>query len=133
MVINAILLIAFYKILKWDKKDLLFFLAQSLMLCLIVYQLPLYLSFGFYFGFWHSGLSFNLIRKQMNLADTIEGWFNLIKRAIPFTLIAWLGIFILILLSSQIYTQLLILTNLFIGISILSLPHLQVFTKIKTQ
>ncbi len=116
----------------WSKKTLFQFIAQSILLLVVIYFLPLYLSFGFYFGLWHSLLSFNLIRKQLKLSDDWSGWKYLIKKALPFTLLAWLGMFILILVSSRAHSPLLILSNVFVGIAVLSLPHLQVFTKIKT-
>ncbi|CAN5457098.1 Brp/Blh family beta-carotene 15,15'-dioxygenase [soil metagenome] len=133
LLVNALLLLVVYKQLGWDKTMLGAFFAQSLFLFVLVYQLPLYLSFGFYFGFWHSGLSFNLIRKQLNLTDTWNGWMHLIKKAIPYTMVAWLGLAALILITFHTNTQLFLITNLFVGIALLSLPHLQVFTKIKAQ
>ncbi len=128
---QLLVLLLFYKSLGWTGKIMHEFIVQSLILFVVIYSLPLYLSFGFYFGIWHSGLSFNLIRKQMNLADTMKGWMQLIKKAIPYATLAWIGLIILLIVSSQVHTQLILITNLFVGISILTLPHLQVFTKIK--
>ncbi len=117
--------------LGWDRKVLYQFLIQTLVLVSISYWLPLYLSFGFYFGLWHSLISFNLIRQQMNLNNDWPGWFFMVKKAIPFTTMAWIGIGVLIFASGIFATEWLVLSNLFMGIAILTLPHLQVFTKIK--
>ncbi len=117
--------------LDWERKVILQFVLQSLVLVFIVYWLPLYLSFGFYFGLWHSLISFNLIRKQMKLTNDWPGWISMVKKALPFTTIAWIGILLLIFISSTFQTEWLVLSNLFVGIAILTLPHLQVFTKIK--
>lgn len=116
--------------LGWEKTTLHQFVLQTTILVCIVYQLPLYLSFGFYFGLWHSLISFNLIRRQMKVSNNWLGWVCLVKKAIPFTTLAWLGIFILIVVSGVLQTEWLVLPNIFIAIAILTLPHLQVFTKI---
>jgi beta-carotene 15,15'-dioxygenase len=117
--------------LGWERIVLYQFVLQSLILISIIYWLPLYLSFGFYFGLWHSLISFNLIRKQMKLTNDWSGWSSMMKKAIPFTVIAWTGILSLIVMSSTFQTEWLVLSNIFVGIAILTLPHLQVFTKIK--
>ena len=131
LVIQLLLLTFFYKKIGWTVQVLQQFLLQSAVLIAIIYILPLYLSFGFYFGIWHSLLSFQLIRKQMQLPNNAAGWATLIKKALPFTIIAWVGIAALIVLQTQTPTQWLAISNLFVGIAILTLPHLQVFTKIK--
>jgi beta-carotene 15,15'-dioxygenase len=129
--LNILVLFYIHSRLGWEKKVLFQFFAQSILLIVIIYWLPLYLSFGFYFGLWHSFISFNLIRKQMKLANDYAGWIYLVKKAIPFTAIALLGIFFLMFVSQVSDTEWWVLSNLFIGIAILTLPHLQVFTKIK--
>lgn len=131
LALNLLVLSYFHSQLGWKKNVLYQFIAQSILLIFIVYWLPLYLSFGFYFGLWHSLISFNLIRKQMKLANDWPGWISMMKKAIPFTTLAWIGILLLIFISSAFQTEWLVLSNLFVGIAILTLPHLQVFTKIK--
>lgn len=117
--------------LGWNRKVLYQFLLQSLILVSIIYWLPLYLSFGFYFGLWHSFISFDLIRKQLKLTNDWPGWSFMIKKAIPYTTIAWIGIVVLIFISGIFVTEWFVLSNLFTGIAVLTLPHMQVFTKIK--
>ncbi len=117
--------------LGWERTALHQFFLQSVLLVFMIFELPLYLSFGFYFGLWHSLISFNLIRRQMKLTNDWPGWISIVKKAIPFTAMAWLGILLLIIISGMFQTEWLVLSNIFIGIAILTLPHVQVFTKIK--
>jgi Brp/Blh family beta-carotene 15,15'-monooxygenase len=116
--------------LGWEKATLYQFVFQTTLMVFIIYKLPLYLSFGFYFGLWHSLISFNLIRRQMNISNDLPGWVCIIKKAIPFTTLAWLGIIALIVVSGMFQNEWLVLSNIFVAIAILTLPHLQVFTKI---
>jgi len=129
IVISTVLLIIFHTKIGWTKSILFQFLAQTSILFSILYTLPLYLSFSFYFGLWHSFLSFNLIRKQLSLSNDSTGWLRLAKLALPFTVVAWLGI--VALLSLQTNSTWLLLSNLFIIIAILTLPHNLVFTRIR--
>lgn len=127
------MLAIFRKQVGWDFPTVFQFIEQTIILIAIINFLPLYFSFGFYFGVWHSLLSFNLIHRQLNLSHDFFGWTQLIKKAIPFTLLAWIGLSAIMVFSITTNTQLLVITNLFIGIAVLTLPHLQVFTKIKIQ
>lgn len=129
--LNLLLLYLLREHLGWEKPVFYEFVLQSILLVFIIHQLPLYLSFGFYFGLWHSLISFNLIRRQMKLPNDWPGWISMAKQAIPFTTIAWLGILALIVVSGMFQTQWLVLSNIFVAIAVLTLPHLQVFTKIK--
>jgi Brp/Blh family beta-carotene 15,15'-monooxygenase len=133
LVTSLVLIILSFKKLGWSRENLFQFIVQSALLVSVIRILPLYLSFAFYFGIWHSLLSFNLIRKQMHLSNDWSGWSQLAKKAIPFTVVAWLGILGLIFLSLQTGSQFLILSNVFMGVAVLTLPHLQVFTKVKPQ
>ena len=129
--LTIVVLFLLRKYLGWEKIVLHQFVLQTTLLVFIIHQLPLYLSFGFYFGLWHSLISFNLIRRQMNLSNDWPGWLSLVKKAIPFTTLAWFGIIALIIVSGMFQTEWLLLSNIFVAIAILTLPHLQVFTKIK--
>ena len=129
--LNIFILFYLHAYLRWDRAVLHQFVLQTVLLVFIIYELPLYLSFGFYFGVWHSLISFNLIRRQLKLTNDLPGWISMVKKAIPFTTIAWVAILVLIVVSGMFQTKWLILSNIFVGIAILTLPHLQVFTKIK--
>ncbi len=129
--LSILIILILHARLGWRRQVLYQFVLQSLVLISIIYWLPLYLSFGFYFGLWHSLISFNLIRKQMKLTNDWPGWISMVKKAIPLTTIAWIGILLFIFISSTLQREWLVLSNLLVGIAILTLPHLQVFTKIK--
>ena len=103
---------------------------QTIAWCVFIYAMPLFFGFAFYFGAWHSLLSFNLIRNQLSLPPNVAGWKQLIRKALPFSLLAFAGIGALVYWHFS-YSQFTInVTYIFMGIAILTLPHLQVFTRL---
>jgi beta-carotene 15,15'-dioxygenase len=115
------------------RKSSLHFIIQSLSLLLLIYFLPFYLGFAFYFGLWHSSLSFEIILYQLHLKNDWKGWKTLILKALPYSAAALLGITMIILLVKNSYQISELVSGLFIGIAILTLPHLQVFSKTMNQ
>lgn len=108
-----------------------FSLIQLSILLFICNYSSLWIGFGFYFGLWHSILSFDKIRLNFNLSNSMQSWGLLIKQAMPFSIMAWMGmLFIMFMFYSSKNTTSLV-TLLFITLSVLTLPHLQVFTKLK--
>jgi fatty acid desaturase len=93
--------------------------------------LPLWLCFTFYFGLWHSVLSFDKIRQEFEMENSFLGWKKLLTKAIPYAAVAWTGIIVFIYFSLEAWSIKEVMPLLFIGIAVLALPHLQVFTKIK--
>lgn len=114
-----------------DRRTFLFSMVQIVVLSLINVYLPLWLCFAFYFGIWHSLLSFDVLRMQFGIANSWKGWASLLWKAVPYSLLAWAGIVLFIRLSLHQLTVAHLLHLLFIGIAVLALPHLQVFSKIK--
>lgn len=114
-------------------KPINFFYAVIQIGCLNIINLalPLWLCFGFYFGIWHSILSFDKIRMEFEIDNSISGWIRLLVMALPYSLLAWIGIVLFIYYALPTMDIAHILPLLFIGIAILALPHLQVFTKVK--
>lgn len=110
-----------------------FFYAVMQIGCLTILNLllPLWLCFSFYFGIWHSILSFDKIRQEFNMANNFTGWKQLLLKAVPYSSIAWTGIIVFIYCTLDRWEISKLLPLLFIGIAVLALPHLQVFTKIK--
>ena len=108
-----------------------FSVLQFLVLLIICHYSTLWIGFGFYFGLWHSILSFDKIRQHFNMQNTFESWIRLLKQALPFSIMAWIGMLFIMFMfySSKNATSL--ITLLFITLSVLTLPHLQVFTKLK--
>lgn len=108
-----------------------FSFGQTLLLFLFVMNMPLWVSFAFYFGFWHSLLSFDKIRINFEESNSLKGWANLLIKAAPFSIMAWIGFAYITFLTLNSKDSTGIFTLLFIGLSVLALPHLQVFTKLK--
>lgn len=106
-------------------------LLQTLLLICFVLFMPLWISFTFYFGFWHSLLSFDKIRISFNIPNNFNGWKGLLFKAAPFSIMAWFGFAYITFLTLNSKDSSGIFTLLFISLSVLALPHLQVFTKLK--
>ncbi len=117
------------KRINWTLTDVSVFLMQTLLLYVICTLLPFYLSFTFYFGIWHSGLSFDIIRKQLNFKNNVQGWKQVITKSLPFTTIAVLALFFFVFYNYSLFSSSKVITNLTIGIAVLTLPHLQIFSK----
>lgn len=114
-----------------DNKQFFFAVMQIGCLTILNMLLPLWLCFSFYFGLWHSILSFDKIRQEFGMKNTVRGWFALLSKATPYALAAWTGIVVFIVWTLKSWDIKEILPLLFIGIAVLALPHLQVFTKLK--
>lgn len=126
-----LLLIPFYLYSRGEKLAAIAgWFIQTIGWCCFIYAMPLFIGFAFYFGVWHSLLSFNLIRNQLSLPPTYAGWFQLIKKALPFSVLAFVGIGILVYFQLSRWELSASLVYIFMGIAILTLPHLQVFTRL---
>jgi Brp/Blh family beta-carotene 15,15'-monooxygenase len=122
----------FFKIHFFEKKKNYYYaLLQTLLLVFFVLYMPLWISFTFYFGFWHSILSFDKIRINFQIPNTFKGWSGLLIKAMPFSVMAWFGFAYITFLTLNSKDSAGIFTLLFISLSVLALPHLQVFTKLK--
>jgi len=106
-------------------------LIQQLTLIIFAFFMPLWLCFAFYFGFWHSILSFDKIRITFSMPNDFNGWKNLLIKAAPFSIMAWFGFSYITLSTLNSKDASGIFTLLFISLSVLALPHLQIFTKVK--
>ena len=106
-------------------------LLQQITLIIFAFFMPLWLCFAFYFGFWHSLLSFDKIRITFSMPNNFTGWKNLLIKAAPFSIMAWFGFAYITLSTLNSKDASGIFTLLFISLSVLALPHLQIFTKVK--
>lgn len=96
--------------------------------------LSLPISFAIYFGLWHSIISLENIRLHLSVSEENQmSWLKLLVKCIPFTLFSFVGIFALIYLFKLDKNIDLFLMGLFIGISILTLPHQEVMSKMYFQ
>ena len=122
----------FFKGLFFSKNKYYYYLiTQQLTLIVFALFMPLWLCFAFYFGFWHSLLSFDKIRITFNMPNNFIGWKDLLIKAAPFSIMAWFGFVYITLSTLNSKDASGIFTLLFISLSVLALPHLQIFTKIK--
>ena len=122
----------FFKGLFFSKNKYYYYLiTQQLTLIVFALFMPLWLCFAFYFGFWHSLLSFDKIRITFNMPNNFTGWKDLLIKAAPFSIMAWFGFAYITLSTLNSKDASGIFTLLFISLSVLALPHLQIFTKIK--
>jgi len=106
-------------------------LLQQITLIIFAFFMPLWLCFAFYFGFWHSLLSFDKIRITFSMPNNFTGWKNLLIKAAPFSIVAWFGFIYITVSTLNSKDASGIFTLLFISLSVLALPHLQIFTKVK--
>ncbi len=114
----------------------LFTCLQGVVIILICSYLPFLLAFAFYFGIWHSLICFQSIRQYVIDKKEKYAWQKLAKKALLFSIIAIVGICLFIIIGN-FYTQTSnLLFWLFIGIAILTAPHMTVmssmFNTIKT-
>jgi beta-carotene 15,15'-dioxygenase len=107
---------------------ILIILIQGIGILLICTYLPFLLAFAFYFGLWHSLLCFQSIRQYILDKQQISAWQIIAKKAIFFSLIAIFGILFLILLGNYFNQTSNLLFWLFIGIAILTAPHMSVMS-----
>ena len=122
----------FYRKIFFENNNLyIYFFIQTIVLFCFIMLMPLWLSFAFYFGIWHSILSFDKIRINFKIPNTLSGWGGLLFKAAPFSLMAWFGFAYITFLTLNSKDASGVFTLLFISLSVLALPHLQVFTKLK--
>jgi Brp/Blh family beta-carotene 15,15'-monooxygenase len=126
------IILFFFKAHFFSKNKYYYYLiAQQAILISFALFMPLWLCFAFYFGFWHSLLSFDKIRITFDMSNNFNGWKNLLVKAAPFSIMAWFGFLYITFLTLNSKDASGIFTLLFISLSVLALPHLQIFTKIK--
>jgi hypothetical protein len=126
------IILFFFKAHFFSKNKYYYYLIlQQGILIIFALFMPLWLCFAFYFGFWHSLLSFDKIRITFDMPNNFIGWKNLLIKAAPFSIMAWFGFLYITFLTLNSKDASGIFTLLFISLSVLALPHLQIFTKIK--
>jgi Brp/Blh family beta-carotene 15,15'-monooxygenase len=106
-----------------------FFIKMILILLLLI-KLPLMISFAFYFGLWHSLHSLENIRFHLSQREEKQlSWFSLIRKSIPLTIAALMFIGVVMFLIRFNENTPSFILQIFIGIAILTAPHLQVMGK----
>lgn len=82
--------------------------------------LPPLLSFGLYFALWHSWDHLQLLNRYLKLPN----WKALLFQALPFTVMALMGIAGIILIFRQSLSEPGTVMYVLIGISLLTMPHM---------
>lgn len=91
----------------------------------VVFSMPLILGFAFYFCAWHSVLSFKIIVNHLSWETNSP--IVVLKKLIPTNLAAWLFLGVLMYyFKSDVNT---LIAILFLGIAILTAPHIGVISK----
>jgi Brp/Blh family beta-carotene 15,15'-monooxygenase len=124
IVFFVILLISLEKSAYFSKKtstNLLYLL----FLLFLVFSMPLILGFAFYFCAWHSTLSFNSILKHLEWQTKSPVF--VLKKLVPTNIAAWLFLGSLMFYFKSDLNRLTAI--LFLGIAVLTAPHIGVISK----
>lgn len=123
-------LIAYMYFCKSEIRDFRYLFAIILFVFICALILPLPLCFIIYFGLWHSIISLENIRQHLSKTKKeIISWKSLMIKSIPLTAVSLLGLFSIAYFWDLENNINLVIMALFIGISILTLPHLEVMSK----
>lgn len=131
IIIFHLLLFVYRKYFYFQPVHYYYSVLQLIGLLIICHYSTLWIGFGFYFGLWHSILSFDKIRLNFNMPNSSVSWIQLLKQAMPFSMMAWIGMLFIMFMFYSSTNATSLITLLFITLSVLTLPHLQVFTKLK--
>lgn len=101
------------------------FLIQYGLIIFIIYNLPLMVGFTFYFVLWHSVLSLTNILSYLKKNNQYSFSF-VYKQITVYSLLAFIGIGILALAGSLILNVQSILLYVFVGLALLTAPHLSI-------
>ena len=119
----------FYKVSsKASITPILIMLLQGIVILTICSQLPFLLAFAFYFGLWHSLLCLSNIRQYLMVNSELLQWNQLVKKAVIFSVIAILGIVAFMFVGSRYSQTSDLLLWLFIGIAVLTAPHMEIMS-----
>ncbi|MEY3193722.1 MAG: hypothetical protein RI982_1517, partial [Bacteroidota bacterium] len=114
------IILFFFKAHFFSKNKYYYYLIlQQAILIIFALYMPLWLCFAFYFGFWHSLLSFDKIRITFGMPNDFNGWKNLLIKSAPFSIMAWFGFLYITFLTLNSKDASGIFTLLFISLSVL--------------
>lgn len=109
----------------------LYISVSLIILVLLLIELPLLVGFTVYFSWWHSLRTLHRIARFLETQTAqIISFRQLAVQAIPFSLMAFLGIAGLVWWGGYSSQMSLVLVGLFIGIALLTAPHLEVMGKL---
>jgi beta-carotene 15,15'-dioxygenase len=106
------------------------FTVQLICILWIMVSLPLILAFSFYFGCWHSLHALNNIRHHLSdHPNRPLDWGAMMRKSLPFSLAACVMIVALVIWAGNTYESSITMMGFFIGIAILTAPHLEIMSK----
>jgi beta-carotene 15,15'-dioxygenase len=113
-------------------KDFSQVLLQLLVILFIVYRLPMLLGFTFYFVFWHSILSLNNIVKYLK-RNRQNSYSIILKQVLFYSSLAILGIALFGFMGTMLISSSVITGYLFLGLAVLTAPHMEVMHEMYRQ
>ncbi|MBC7510311.1 MAG: Brp/Blh family beta-carotene 15,15'-dioxygenase [Ferruginibacter sp.] len=101
------------------------FLVQFALILFILYNLPMVLGFTFYFILWHSVLSLRNITHYLS-KDGLFSTKLIAKQIGLYSLLAMLGVILFGLTGSMFVSNNSMLVYVFLGLAVLTAPHMQI-------
>ncbi|WP_226389361.1 Brp/Blh family beta-carotene 15,15'-dioxygenase [Penaeicola halotolerans] len=105
------------------------FLTELIGLTVLLYTLPLLLSFALYFGFWHALPTMIQEYKALKNKQADFNLMSFVKQLIPLTLISLIGITFLLWASQRWLEEEALILLFFILISVITAPHVIVMDR----
>jgi Brp/Blh family beta-carotene 15,15'-monooxygenase len=111
-----------------ENKDKGQFLIRLAFILFILFNLPMLLGFTFYFVFWHSLLSLNNILNFLRKEKTFS-YKTISKQMFLYSFLAIVGIVMFGLAGSMFINENAIAGYVFVGLAVLTAPHMEVMYK----
>jgi beta-carotene 15,15'-dioxygenase len=108
------------------------FLVHLAVLLFILFKLPMMLGFTFYFICWHSVLSLQKIIGYLN-TDQLIPRRGILKQIIFYSAVAIGGIIIMAIAGTVMINAELMVVYVFIGLAVLTAPHMQIMQEMYQQ
>jgi len=108
-----------------DAKDKGEFLIRFAIILFILFNLPMLLGFTFYFVVWHSVLSLNNIINYVQKNNAYQKK-NITRQIVQYSLLAIAGISLFGLTGFMFVSSNAIVGYLFLGLAVLTAPHMQI-------
>jgi Brp/Blh family beta-carotene 15,15'-monooxygenase len=109
-------------------KTVVFELVEILLVAFLAYQSNLIITFGVFFGLWHSLRASQI---QIQKVSTVQNYsFKLfVKESLPFTLISIFGIGLMMLIATFFESSIKVEMLFLVAISMLTLPHMFIYER----
>lgn len=113
---------------KLNWKAVLFELFEVLIIAFFAHQCNLLVSFGLFFGLWHSLRASQVQIDKVSLKQQFSAKL-FIKESLPFTIISILGISLMLLATFYVESGIRIEMLFLVAISMLTLPHMFIYER----